>query len=93
MRPLHEFLKRTFSADAGKPNGSMQRAYCFWAKPGVLERNPARFLHLGKRALDADAQRGRTGDACPQQPSLGVFNARAAASAAAINADKQRTDI
>jgi hypothetical protein len=93
MRPQHELLKRTFAADPSKPNGSMQGAQRFGAKPGFLEREATRFFHFGKRFLDAYAQRGRPGNAGSEQASLRILDARTATGTATVDADEQRTRL
>jgi hypothetical protein len=63
MRPQRELLDRTFAADPGKPDGSMQGAQRVGAKPGLLERAAAGFFYFGKRTAESYAQRGRSGNA------------------------------
>ena len=86
-------FERAFAADPGKPDGSMHRAQRVGAKPGFLERGAAGLFHFGKRAVDPEAQRGRAGNAGPEQASLRVLDARTASRAAAVNADEQRTGL
>ena len=93
MRPQLELLEHAFAADPGEPDSGMHGAQDVRAKPGFLERDAAGLFHFGKRAVNSDAQRGRAGNAGPEQASLGVLDTRAAARAAAVNADEQRTRV
>ena len=93
MRPLHQLFERAFAADAGKPDGGMHRAQRVGAKPGFVERGAAGLFHFGKRAVDAEAQRRRAGNAGAEHASLRVLDARAASGAAAVDADEQRTGL
>ena len=93
MRPLHELLERTFAADPRKPDGSMHQTQRVGAKPGFLERGAAGLLHFGQCAVDPQAQRGRAGNAGPEQASLRVLDARTASGAATVDAGEQRTRL
>jgi hypothetical protein len=93
MRPERELLDRTFAANPGKPDGSMQGVQRIGAKPGLLDRAAAGFFHFGKRPVDAYAQRGGAGNAGSEQVSLRILNARTAARAAAVHTDEQRTRV
>jgi hypothetical protein len=93
MWPQHELLERAFAADPGKPDGSMHGTQHVRAKPGFLERDAAGLFHFSKCAVDSYAQRGRTGNAGPEQASLRVLEARTAAGATTVNSDKQRTRL
>jgi hypothetical protein len=88
MRPQQKLLKRTFAADPGKSDGSMQRTQRVGAKPCFIGRGTTGFFDLGKRPVDPDAQRGRAGNAGPEQASIRVLDARAATSAATVNSDE-----
>ncbi len=89
MRPLYELFEGTFAADPGEPDGSMHRAKRLGAKSGFLDRGTAGLFHFGKRAVDAEAQRGRAGNAGAKHYSFRVLYARATSRAAAVDADEQ----
>jgi hypothetical protein len=86
-------LEQPFASDPCKPDDSMHRAERIGAEPGFLKRDTAGLFNFGKRAVNAYAKSRRTGNAGPQQASLRVFDARAAAGAAAIDTDKQNIDF
>src|SRR5262245_14442378 len=89
MRPLFELFEQTLPADPGEPDSGMHRVQRVWAEPGFLERDPAGFLHFGKRAVDAQAQRGRPGNTGAEQGPLGVLAPCAATRAATVEADEE----
>src|SRR5262245_15060562 len=91
MRPLFELFEQTLPADPGEPDSGMHRGQRVWAEPGFLERDAAGLLHFGKRAVDAQAQRGRPRNTGAEQGSLGVLDPRATTRAATVDADEQRT--
>jgi hypothetical protein len=93
MRPLLELFEQAFAADPCKADARMNRAEHAGPKPRFHKRGAASFFNFGKRAVHANAQSSRAGDACPQQASLIVFDARAAAAAATVNADKQESGL
>lgn len=88
MRPQRELLERAFAADPSKADTSMHRTQRAGPKPSFFKRCAAGFLHFGKRFVDSDAESGGTRDAGPEQASLRVLEARTAARAATVNADK-----
>ena len=93
MRVLREFLGSAFAADPGKADGGVHGAERVGAEAGFLDRGAAGLFHFGQRAVDAEPQRGRAGNAGPEQASFGVLDARAAAGAATVNADEQRAGL
>jgi hypothetical protein len=66
----------------------MHRTQRTGSKPGFFKRCTAGFFHFGKRFVDSYAESGGTSDAGPEQASLRVLEARSAARAATVNADK-----
>ena len=85
---LNEFLVNAFAADAGKADGGVHRAERVGTKPGFLDCGAAGLFHFGQRPVHAEPQRGGPRNAGPENVALGVLDARAAAGAAAVDADE-----
>src|SRR5262249_42008235 len=91
VRLLLEFLESALASDAGKPGSRVSRLQHLECKPRLVGRRATGLFHFGKRAPDAQPERCGTGDAGAEQTSLRIFDARAAAGAATVDADEQRT--
>jgi hypothetical protein len=85
MLARNKLLEHPFAPNPGQPDGSMYEAQCVRTKAGFMDCGTAGLFNFGKRAVDPNAQCRRTGNSAPKQASLRVFNARAAARAAAVN--------
>ena len=69
----------------------MHGAQRLGVEAGVVKRGTTGLLDCGHRAIDADAQRSRPGNAASEQTSLRVLDAGATTRAATVDADEKRT--
>ena len=91
VRPRLQRFEHGFAADAGKTHDGVHARQRIGRQARVGSRGARGAVHGGKRAIDAEAHRGRRGGSGAERMSAGVLDAGAAAAAAAIDADEQQS--
>jgi hypothetical protein len=91
MWPPFELLEQALAADAGKPDCGMHRAECTRAEAGILGSGATGFFNLGKGPIHSDAERGRAGNAAPEQGSFRILDSCPATGAATVDADENQS--